>query len=152
LLQQTKFWDLLNSDEPYTVFAPTNAAFANLRFGEISDGQLVELLSYHIAPGYVPSWDFFPCYRSMAHIYTVQGSSLFVDVDIVDDMEYPTINHAVLTTTRDVFASNGVVHVIDDLLMPPQNLSLGQTLQSTPTASSFGTTSTKSSFQKKDVQ
>lgn len=137
-LQKTQLWDLLNSDIPSTVFVPSDAAMLDVKFGSLTEGQLLALLTYHIAPGVVPSWDFFPCYRSKANIYTLQGSSLFVDIDIVDDIEYPTLNQAILTSTRDVFASNGVVHLLDDVLQPPTNMALGQYLQGSPDAVQFG--------------
>jgi len=110
--------ETLKGDGPFTVFAPTNEAFAALPEGTLESllkpenkDQLVAILTYHVVAGKVMS------------------------TDLSEGMTAPTVNGAEITITladgakvnganiaaADVEASNGVVHVIDQVILPPSN-------------------------------
>lgn len=109
--------ETLEEPGPYTVFAPTNQAFAAL--GGTLDtllepknkAELAEILTYHVVPGEVTSSEL----SDGQKLKTVQGDKLEVRVA---DGEV-TVNGAKVAIP-DVEASNGVVHVIDEVLTPPQ--------------------------------
>ena len=106
----------LKSDGPFTVFAPTDEAFAKLPPGTVDDllkpenkEQLVAVLTYHVVPGKVMSGDIAGKEMSVA---TVQGSD--IDVDATSGVQ---INDATVMAAN-VEASNGVIHVINTVLIP----------------------------------
>ena len=106
----------LSGKGPFTVFAPTNEAFAALPAGVLADllkpenkAQLVDILTYHVAAGDVHAKDL----HDMEMIKTVEGKS--VTARISGSSVY--INSAKVVTA-DVDASNGVVHIVDGVLMP----------------------------------
>lgn len=108
--------DVLKGDGPFTVFAPTNDAFAKLPAGTVENllkpenkAQLVKILTYHVVPGKVMSTDL----KNGQMAKTVEGSS--VKVTIMDGKVM--INNANVTAA-DIEADNGVVHVIDTVIMP----------------------------------
>jgi uncharacterized surface protein with fasciclin (FAS1) repeats len=106
--------DTLSGSGPFTVFAPTNAAFEAIPEADLNsiladEDQLTEILTYHVLPGEVLSTDLQPS-QSPA---TVQGDS--VDIEVADGQA--TINGCNIVTT-DIQASNGVIHVIDCVLTP----------------------------------
>lgn len=108
--------DTLKSDGPFTVFAPTNEAFAKLPAGTVENllkpekkEQLVAVLTYHVLPGKVMSSEVAGKKLSAT---TVQGS----DVDI-DAMNGVSVNNAKVITA-DIETSNGVIHVIDTVILP----------------------------------
>jgi len=116
--------DALKGDGPLTVFAPTDAAFAALPEGTVENllkpenqAQLQAVLLYHVVPGKVTSKDL-PGGETRAE--TLQGD----DVDIVKTTGWTkadrsiTVNGANVVGT-DVMASNGVIHVIDAVILPP---------------------------------
>ena len=109
--------DTLKSDGPFTVFAPTNAAFAALPEGTVdalllpeNKDQLVSILTYHVVPGAVTSDQLIGQRLSVA---TVQGDEVHVDATgggvTVDGAN---------VTTADIIATNGVIHVIDAVILP----------------------------------
>lgn len=108
--------DTLKSDGPFTVFAPTNAAFAKLPEGTVESlllpenkDTLVSILTYHVVPGAVTSDQLAGEHLEVA---TVQGSTVSIDGRdgvIVDDAT---------VTAADIIATNGVIHVIDTVIMP----------------------------------
>ena len=108
--------DTLKSDGPFTVFAPTNDAFAALPEGTVESllkpenkEQLIAVLTYHVIPGRVMSADIA---GKMADVETVQGSALSIDATsgvMVDNAS---------VTTADIITSNGVIHVIDKVVLP----------------------------------
>lgn len=107
--------DTLKSEGPFTVFAPTNAAFAALPEGTVetllkpeNKDQLVAILTYHVVPGKVMSGDL----SNDMTATTVQGG----DVTIMTT-DGVTVNGANVTTA-DIEASNGVIHVIDAVILP----------------------------------
>ncbi|MEM9763797.1 MAG: fasciclin domain-containing protein [Pseudomonadota bacterium] len=108
--------DTLKGDGPFTVFAPTDAAFAALPAGTVDNllkpenrDTLVAVLTYHVLPGKVMSGDIAGQTLSPA---TVQGSTLAIDA--TDGVK---VNNATVIAA-DVEASNGVIHVIDTVLLP----------------------------------
>ena len=110
----------LEGEGPYTVFAPTNDAFASLTAGTLESlllpenkDQLVAILSYHVIPGKVASIDV-----TAGKSPTVQGEEM--DITIGDD-DVIKVNNATVTAA-DVEATNGVMHVIDQVIMPPSQL------------------------------
>jgi uncharacterized surface protein with fasciclin (FAS1) repeats len=108
--------DTLKGEGPFTVFAPTDAAFAALPGGTVEDllkpenkEKLVAVLTYHVVPGKVMSTDLSD--DMMAK--TVQGAEIKVDLD-----NGVMINEAKVETA-DIAADNGVIHVIDKVILPP---------------------------------
>jgi uncharacterized surface protein with fasciclin (FAS1) repeats len=105
----------LSGTGPFTVFAPTNAAFAKVPADQLSalladQAQLTKVLTYHVVPGKVLAADLQPTQM----VKTVEGQ----DVDIQVTGGTATINGCAITKT-DIEASNGVIHVIDCVLTPP---------------------------------
>jgi uncharacterized surface protein with fasciclin (FAS1) repeats len=108
--------DTLKGKGPFTVFAPTDEAFAKLPEGTVEDllkpenkEKLVAILTYHVVPSKVMSSDI-AGKKTMAK--TVEGDELTVDATSGVKVDEATV------TTADVGASNGVIHVIDTVLMP----------------------------------
>ena len=106
----------LKGDGPFTVFAPTDEAFAKLPEGTVESllmpenrDQLIAVLTYHVVPGKVMAEDVV----SLSSATTVQGSD--VDIAVVDGNV--RIDNATVVAA-DVGASNGVIHVIDSVILP----------------------------------
>ena len=112
--------ETLQGDGPYTVFAPTDEAFSaaledlGLTADELlADTEtLASILTYHVVEGDVPAADVVGLDGQA--VPTVNGA----DVEITVDGETVMVNDATVTTT-DIFATNGVIHVIDSVLLPP---------------------------------
>ena len=109
--------DTLKGDGPFTVFAPTDDAFAKLPAGTVEDllkpenrDQLVAVLTYHVIPGKVMAADIAGKELETA---TVQGSN--VDINATGDA---VMVDGATVVTADVEASNGVIHVIDAVILP----------------------------------
>ena len=107
--------DTLSGDGPFTVFAPTDEAFEALPDGLLdalllpeNKDVLTAILTYHVLPGEVMAADV-----TAGEVATVEGS----EIDITTDNGV-MVNDATVITT-DVEASNGVIHVIDAVLVPP---------------------------------
>lgn len=107
--------DTLKGDGPFTVFAPTDAAFAALPEGTVESlllpenkDQLVAILTYHVVPGKVMSTDLVDDMKAA----TVQGGEITIDLD-----NGVMINDASVAAA-DIEASNGVIHVIDKVILP----------------------------------
>ncbi|HKK14639.1 MAG TPA: fasciclin domain-containing protein [Gammaproteobacteria bacterium] len=103
----------LRDGGPYTVFAPTNAAFAKLPAGALQslldDPQaLAQVLTYHVVPGRVMAADV----MGLSSATTVEGRSVAIGT-----AGGVTVNQARVVKT-DILASNGVIHVIDSVLLP----------------------------------
>ncbi|MGM0589017.1 MAG: fasciclin domain-containing protein [Bacteroidota bacterium] len=111
-LDDADLTSVLEGAGPYTVFAPTDDAFAALPAGTISGltlEQLTEVLSYHVVSGSVMSTDL----SSEQAVEALDGGELFITVD-----GQVSINDIATVTTADVEASNGVIHVVDAVLLP----------------------------------
>ena len=107
--------ETLKGDGPLTVFAPTDAAFARLPAGTVDallrdPEKLRAILTYHVVPGRVTAAQVV----RLDEAKTVNGAS----VDIRTVAGVVKVNEAVVVTP-DVMASNGVIHVIDRVLLPP---------------------------------
>jgi len=105
----------LEGDGPFTVFAPTDEAFAALPVGLLDALLLPEnkavlqaILTYHVVSGEVFAADV-----TTGDVPTVEGSTFMVDTS-----EGVVINGAANVTATDIAASNGVIHVIDAVLVP----------------------------------
>ena len=105
--------ETLSGDGPLTVFAPNDEAFARLPEGTVESllkdkKKLTDILTYHVVPGKVTSSQVV----KMSDAKTVQGSKIWIkNADCVQ------INDACVTQP-DIQASNGIIHVIDSVLMP----------------------------------
>jgi len=107
--------DTLKGAGPFTVFAPTDAAFAALPEGTVASlllpenkDQLISILTYHVVPGKVMSTDL----SNGMMAATVQGGSVTIMTT-----NGVSVNGATVVTA-DIEASNGVIHVIDSVLLP----------------------------------
>ena len=107
--------DTLNSEGPFTVFAPTNAAFAKLPAGTIDDllkpenkDKLTAILTYHVVAGEVKAADVV----KLSKADTVNGKAIMIDT-----ASGVKVNNANVTAT-DIDASNGVIHVLDTVILP----------------------------------
>jgi len=108
--------ETLKGPGPFTVFAPTDAAFAALPAGTVEDllkpenkDQLIAVLTYHVLPGKVMSTDLSEGLMAA----TVNGAEVTITLD-----GGAKVNGAVISTA-DIAASNGVIHVIDSVILPP---------------------------------
>ncbi len=118
--------ETLKGPGPFTVFAPTNDAFNKLPAGTVNTllkpenkAKLVDVLTYHVVPGALKISDL----KNGQMLTTVEGKQLMVTTrgDMV------MINGAKIET-RDVISSNGVTHVVDTVLMPPEGVMVGGAL------------------------
>jgi uncharacterized surface protein with fasciclin (FAS1) repeats len=112
--------DTLSGDGPVTVFAPTDEAFAALPPGlvealleEENLDILVQILTYHVVSGAVFAADVVE--RGSGDVASVEGSAIAV---VVNEDGTVTVNDANVVTV-DIEASNGVIHVIDAVILPP---------------------------------
>ncbi len=120
--------DTLSSKGPFTVFAPTNEAFAALPAGTVdtllkpeNKATLTKVLTYHVVAGKMTAKDLMKAVKEgggKASLKTVEGDSLTVTqdgkrLDVTDDK-----GNVAHVTIGDVMQSNGVIHVIDKVLMP----------------------------------
>ncbi len=115
-LEAADLVDTLKGEGPFTVFAPTDEAFSKLPTGTLDSlllpenrDQLVSILTYHVVAGKVMAADVV----KLDNATTVNGS----DVDISVDGETVRIDQANVISA-DIAASNGVIHVIDAVILP----------------------------------
>jgi len=108
--------DTLKSEGPFTVFAPTDAAFAALPEGTVENllkpenkDQLIAVLTYHVVPGKVMAADI--AGKSL-QVASVQGSEL--SIDATDGVKVDNAN----VVMADIETSNGVIHVLDAVVLP----------------------------------
>jgi uncharacterized surface protein with fasciclin (FAS1) repeats len=114
--------ETLAGEGPFTVFAPTNDAFAKLPAGTVESllepankDQLTSILTYHVVPAEVMAADV-----TAGAVTTVNGASFDVSTDggvVISDGQGGTAN----VVQTDIVASNGVIHVIDAVLLPPSS-------------------------------
>ena len=121
--------DTLSGPGPFTVFAPTNAAFAKLPAGTVdtllkpeSKDMLVKVLTYHVVPGRMTAVSLMKAVKDgegAAKLKTVAGEEIWVKqagpgkLTITDSK-----GDVAMVTIADVLQSNGVIHVIDTVLLP----------------------------------
>jgi uncharacterized surface protein with fasciclin (FAS1) repeats len=115
-VQAADLVEVLQGDGPFTVFAPTNEAFAKLPEGTVENllkpenkDQLIAVLTYHVVPGKVMSGDL----SDNMNATTVQGSDVNVRVN-----NYGVRVNGARVVQADIEATNGVVHVIDTVILP----------------------------------
>ncbi len=112
--------DTLSSPGPFTVFAPTDDAFAALGEATINSlladpsGALTQILLYHVVAGEVPA----STVVGLDAAATVQGSR--VRIDVIDGGV--VLDRTVNVVITDIRASNGIIHVIDAVLLPPASI------------------------------
>jgi uncharacterized surface protein with fasciclin (FAS1) repeats len=114
LLNDAGLTETLKGPGPYTVFAPTDDAFKAVPAKTLDalakdKALLISVLTYHVLPGAVTS-----AAVVNGPVKTVQGAP----VAIYKSGTFVTVEEAVITTP-DIAASNGVVHIVDKVLMPP---------------------------------
>jgi uncharacterized surface protein with fasciclin (FAS1) repeats len=110
--------DTMKGEGPFTVFAPTDEAFAKLPEGTVEDllkpenkSKLVEILTYHVVSGKV-----------MAETAVTLDSATALnkkDIKLAVKDESLTLNGSAKVVTADIDCSNGVIHVIDAVILPP---------------------------------
>ena len=120
--------ETLSGPGPFTVFAPTNAAFAKLPAGTVDTliqpanrATLTKILTYHVVPGRVSAADLTAQIRAgggQAVLTTVEGGTLTASVRNGSVILTDEKGGVATVTQADVFQSNGVIHVTDTVSMP----------------------------------
>jgi uncharacterized surface protein with fasciclin (FAS1) repeats len=120
--------DTLEGPGPFTVFAPTNEAFAKLPAGTVdtllkpeNKDQLVKVLTYHVVAGKVSSKDLIKMIKKgggKAELKTVSGGTLTASLQMGKVILTDEKGGTGTVTIADVYQSNGVIHVIDSVLLP----------------------------------
>jgi uncharacterized surface protein with fasciclin (FAS1) repeats len=120
--------DTLQGPGPFTVFAPTNAAFAKLPNGTVqallrpeNKGKLSAVLTYHVVPGRLSARDLMEMAKrdgGQHKLATVEGEWLTVESKGNTLTVWDTKGNRANITIRNVFQSNGVIHVVDKVLLP----------------------------------
>jgi uncharacterized surface protein with fasciclin (FAS1) repeats len=121
--------DTLSGPGPFTVFAPTNAAFAKLPAGTVDNllkpenkATLTKVLTYHVVPGRMTATALMKAVKDgegEAHLKTVEGEDLIVKQAGPGKLTVTDVKGDVaMVTIPDVLQSNGVIHVIDTVLLP----------------------------------
>jgi uncharacterized surface protein with fasciclin (FAS1) repeats len=120
--------DTLKSAGPFTVFAPTNTAFSALPAGTVdtllkpeNKGTLTQVLTYHVVPGKVDAAALVQQIKAgggKAMLKTAAGGSLTASMRGNDVLITDAKGNAAVVTTADVYQSNGVIHVVDKVLLP----------------------------------
>lgn len=120
-LNAAELAEVLSGEGPYTVFAPTDEAFAALPEGTVEEllkpenkDQLVKLLQYHVVPAKVTSTEI-----ASGAVDTVEGEPLNIQVD--EATQTVMVNDATVTQA-DIIGSNGVIHAIDTVILPPSEI------------------------------
>jgi uncharacterized surface protein with fasciclin (FAS1) repeats len=120
--------DTLSGKGPFTVFAPTNDAFAKLPAGTIdtllkpeNKGQLTQVLTYHVVPGRITAKELTAMIEKgggKASLKTVEGEELTFQMKDGAIWVWDAKGDAAKITIKNVMQSNGVIHVIDTVLLP----------------------------------
>ncbi|WP_083925245.1 fasciclin domain-containing protein [Flexithrix dorotheae] len=117
LLQQYDLVDALSGDGPFTVFAPTNEAFEKISdaLATKSDAEIADILKFHVVPGRAFSSDL------VSQDYPTLNTRRPLSVDLSNGI---VVNgtEEVSPANANVFATNGVIHIIDDVLLPKQTV------------------------------
>jgi uncharacterized surface protein with fasciclin (FAS1) repeats len=118
----------LESPGPFTVFAPTNEAFAKLPAGTVDNllkpenkEMLVKVLTYHVVPGRISASDLAKQIKAgggKATLKTVEGETLTATMDGKHIVLLDEKGDKSMVTIANVFQSNGVIHVVDTVLLP----------------------------------
>ena len=120
--------DTLSGPGPFTVFAPTNDAFAKLPAGTVDNllkpenkATLTKILTYHVVPGRMSAKDLMDAAKKgggQAKLKTVEGDWLTVEAKAGALMIWDAKGNVSKVTIQNVFQSNGVIQVIDTVLLP----------------------------------
>lgn len=120
--------ETLKSAGPFTVFAPTNDAFAKLPAGTVetlvkpeNKSTLTSILTYHVVAGKLGSKEVAAAIKAgggKAELTTVQGGKLWIYMEGKNVMIKDEKGGTAKVTIKDVYQSNGVIHVIDSVLLP----------------------------------
>jgi uncharacterized surface protein with fasciclin (FAS1) repeats len=120
--------DTLKSAGPFTVFAPTNTAFSALPAGTVdtllkpeNKGTLASVLTYHVVPGRIDAAALSQQIKAgggKAMLKTASGGTLTATMRGNDVLITDVKGNAAVVTTADVYQSNGVIHVVDKVLLP----------------------------------
>ena len=109
--------EALKGEGPFTVFAPTNSAFAALPEGTLdnllepeSKEQLQAILTYHVVPGKIKAKDIT---NGTTSVETLQGTN----IEVIKGADGVTVDGANVTAT-DIYTKNGVIHVLDAVILP----------------------------------
>jgi uncharacterized surface protein with fasciclin (FAS1) repeats len=119
LIEAAALSDNLDQDGPFTVFAPTNAAWAAFNIMAKEDDP-TEILLYHVLNGSYTAADL----SAKWGVTTLSGESLFFNASVDDDNTSIVLNESVQVTRADIQASNGVIHVVDAVVSFPEGNSL----------------------------
>ncbi len=121
LVQQAGLVETLKGEGPFTIFAPTDEAFAalpeetlNALTNPDNRDQLIDVLTYHVVPGNVMAAQV----TQIDEAATVQGQSIGISVE--DGAVMLNGQNTAQVIQTDITASNGVIHVIDTVLLPPE--------------------------------
>jgi uncharacterized surface protein with fasciclin (FAS1) repeats len=120
--------DTLKSAGPFTVFAPTNMAFSALPAGTVdtllkpeNKATLTQVLTYHVVPGRIDAAALSQQIKAgggRAALKTASGGTLVASMRGNDVLITDSKGNAAVVTTSDVYQSNGVIHVVDKVLLP----------------------------------
>lgn len=120
--------DTLKSQGPFTVFAPTNSAFSMLPAGTVdtlleaeNKGTLTNVLTYHVVPGRIDATALAQQIQAgggKAMLKTASGGTLTATMRGKDVVIMDAKGGSAVVTTSDVYQSNGVIHVVDHVLLP----------------------------------
>ena len=120
--------ETLQGSGPFTVFAPTNAAFKKLPKGAVDNllkpenkDQLAKVLTYHVVPGKLDSRTLAKMIKDgkgKAELTTVEGGKLWVMMKANSIVLKDETGGMSTITTKDVYQSNGVIHVVNTVVMP----------------------------------
>ena len=120
--------DTLKGPGPFTVFAPTNAAFEALPAGTVdtllkpeNKGTLTQVLTYHVVPGRIDAMALaqqIQAGNGKAMLKTASGGTLTATMRGKDVVIVDAKGNMSVVTTADVYQSNGVIHVVDKVLLP----------------------------------
>jgi transforming growth factor-beta-induced protein len=110
--------ETLKGEGPFTVFAPTDAAFARLPEGAIASllenlPQLASILKYHVVPGRILAGD---VGMGTSSVRTADGR----DLTVTKDRDGTVRVNGIRVVEADVLAGNGIVHVVEGVVLPPQ--------------------------------
>lgn len=121
-------YQVLNSDGPFTVFAPSDAAFAKLPGNKINDllkpqnkSELQSLIAYHIVAGRLSASNILKAMcrgGGEASFTTVQGDTLTAKIDGIDIVLVDSFGNQAKITIADENRCNGIIHIIDSVVVP----------------------------------
>ncbi|HET8865747.1 MAG TPA: fasciclin domain-containing protein, partial [Gracilimonas sp.] len=124
LIEESGLINILNGTEEYTIFAPTDAAFAKLPEGYLDDltaAQKAEIIAYHILESSVQVGN--NSYNELR--VTLQGDELFLTVT----SSLAKVNNSAVITSKNKTVSNGVIHSVDELLLPDSYGTINENLK-----------------------